>query len=89
VRQAEHIFLAGLVAAFTANAEAGPFGSDYGESEVCADVAFEREAPPNAPPAWLADVFEHPINRDSRMGECVTAFVQHDAPIYQPHSPKE
>ena len=96
----KHIFVVGLVAAFAVDAHARPFGPDHAESEVCAAVASEREAPPNAPPAWLADVFEHPINRESGIDECSTAFVQREArlpasrekrpaAIPQPLSPKE
>jgi hypothetical protein len=76
----KHILVAALLAAFSANAGAGPFGADQGFGEVCAAVAGAREAPPDVPPAWLADLFEHPINPARAVDdECSAAFVERDA----------
>ena len=80
VNRLKYILVAGLVAAFAANAGAGSFGPDYGSGEVCAALASAREAPPHAPPAWLTDVFEHPIDPQGGVDEqCSSAFVRREA----------
>jgi len=43
VNHLKYIFVAGLVAAFAANAGAAPFGADYGSDEVCAVLASDPE----------------------------------------------
>ena len=48
VNHLKYIFVAGLVAAFAANAGAAPFGPDYGWGEVCAALAIDPED-------WLDD----------------------------------
>jgi hypothetical protein len=40
------IFLVALVAAFCANAGAGPFGPDYGRDELCAAAWLTAFHPP-------------------------------------------
>ena len=93
VNQLKYIFFVALVAAFCANAGARPFGPDYGSSEACAEVANRREAPPHTPPAWLAELFEHPINPETSLeDECLIAFLRFEktpAAFHQPVSPKD
>jgi len=64
----KHVFIASLVAAAcTANADASPFGPDYGFDEVYGPVDRGREAAPDADPAWLAEVFEHVISPEASL----------------------
>jgi hypothetical protein len=75
------MFIAVLAAA-ACTADAGPFGPDHGRHEVCADAESALRAPANAHPAWLADLFEHPINPEAGADdECSAAFVQREAHV--------